>query len=229
MTLIPEAERAEEIADGLAKFRGPNSDQIQHINAAISELNALSFGLRDLNSLLLADRGRLIRDIEDDLDLVHSSIIFTLRDVWTLLGKIGNGQPGALVPSDYRQTWREIERYGRSTRSQTLTTHLGIYKQFVFALCRILQRFVQVHKSTSGADVPCRQPPSRQRLDGLRDGVLDIRTTQHRCIEEPLEEAMGQLSLTPRGEWCFYRHEGASDEPSILAHREADTFLRKTT
>ena len=140
MTLIAEAERAEDIGDALSKFKIPVDDQAAEVTALVSELYAIGSCLRDINtSSQSLDYGHNLRNIQDDLDLVRESLKHTLNDVFRILGKIGNGDR-LLNPSAYRQTWRDITYHFQREGGERLSHRLETYRLFLLALCKKLRR-----------------------------------------------------------------------------------------
>jgi hypothetical protein len=139
MTLIEEATRAESIGNALARFRAPNSDYVQDVNAAIAESNLLGSALREIEKTL-EEPGAQLEHVEDDLRLVHTGITITLREVWRRIGDLGNGRT-EFFDFDYRHTWSEIMSYCRDTGPSDLSTRLKDYRQFLEAICKTLRRF----------------------------------------------------------------------------------------
>lgn len=141
MTLIAEAELAEDIGDALGKFKIPVEDQAAEVTALVSKLYAVGSALREIdtasNSL---DYGRNLRYIQDDLDLVRASLKYTLEDVFRILGKIGNGDR-ILTESAYRQTWRDITNHFQRVGGGRLSSRLETYRLFLLALYSRLRRF----------------------------------------------------------------------------------------
>lgn len=143
MTLIAEAERAEDTGDAFAKFRGAvDVDQAAEVTALVAELYAVGSVLREIDIAIHSpEHGRNVRYIEDDLELVRSSLMFTLDDVFKILGKIANGNPHSAQAS-YRLTWREIVYYFQRDGWGRLCPRLEKYRLFLLAVCTKLKRSV---------------------------------------------------------------------------------------
>ena len=140
MNLIAEAKRAEDVGDAFSKFKEPVDDQAAEVTALIAELYAVGSALREIDQAIrVQDYGRNLHYIEDDLDLVRASLTFTLDDIFTILGKIGNGD-SRLTASDYRHTWREIMYRFRDEGWGKLNSRLEKYRSFLLLLCSKLQR-----------------------------------------------------------------------------------------
>lgn len=139
LLLRKEAGRAQEIADILSIIRTADPDHVQEITLAITGLNDLSWALRELDEQIDPARG-IDRSVADDLGLVQTSVVCTLQDIWTILGKI----PLDPVRADYRDAWREIIRYCLEMGKQTLHMRLETYRLFLYALCRMLKRYAAV-------------------------------------------------------------------------------------
>jgi hypothetical protein len=141
MTLIAEAERAEDIGLALSKFKDPVPDQAPDITASIAELYGIGSGLRDIDaSLNSAEYSRNFRLIEKDLELVRSSIHQTVEDIDRILEDIGDGSP-ILTIGMYRQTWKDICLFFRLNGRITLRMRLETYRRMVAELASIVQRF----------------------------------------------------------------------------------------
>lgn len=139
MTLIKEAERAEDIADALSKFKAPLADQRAELVSVIAELNGLSGAIRGIDDLANSKHARNQPLIQEDLDIVLESIDFTLEDLWTRIGTIGNGAR-TLTASDYRTTWKDIHRSVAQSGKRSLTARLELYKLFLEELSKIMRR-----------------------------------------------------------------------------------------
>ena len=141
MTLVADAENAEDIADALSKFKVPVPDHAPEITASISELYAIGSALRDIDSALDSpEYNRNYPLIDKDLDLVRSSLRNTVEDIFRILGDIGNGSH-VLNNGMYRQTWKEISWFFYQNGRITLRTRLEKYKRFILELASIIKRF----------------------------------------------------------------------------------------
>ena len=140
MTLIAEAEKAEDIADAFGKFKVAVDNQAAEVTALVSELYAVGTALRDVNTAICSSEyGRSLRLVEDDLDLVRSSLTYTLDDVFRILGEIGNGARD-LKPTAYRQTWKDICFHFQLDGRPGLGSRLQTYRLFILQLINIMRR-----------------------------------------------------------------------------------------
>lgn len=141
MTLITEAEKAEDIGDAFGKFKVAVGDQAAEVTALIAELYAVGSALREINNAILssAECARNLRYVQDDLELVRDSLKFTLEDVFKILGRInhGNSNPS---PAAYRQTWKEIILHFQQDGWGRLVSRMHKYKLFLQTLCSKIRR-----------------------------------------------------------------------------------------
>jgi hypothetical protein len=146
MTLLAEAEKAEDIGLAFEKFKAPVDDQAAQVTALISELYAIGTSLRNINTAIYyPDYTPELAEIEEDLTLVRTSFTYTIDDVWRILGDIGNGEP-LLVPRAYRQTWKELEFHFQRDSRGGLCARLRIYSVFLEALYHKLRRYYLLAK-----------------------------------------------------------------------------------
>jgi hypothetical protein len=139
MTLIKEAERAEDIADALTKFRASLTDKRAELASVITELNGLSRALRGIDDLSSSKYARNQVFIQEDLDNVLEAVDATLEDVWAQIGTIGHGSR-SLKAFDYRATWKDIHRSIAQSGKRSLTERLELYKLFLDELGKIMRR-----------------------------------------------------------------------------------------
>ena len=140
MTFLKEAERAEDIADALSRFRASlSTDQREELASVIAELNGLSASIRRIDDLTKSKYSPNQLLVQEDLNLVLESIEFTLEDIWAQIGTIGNGAQRLNV-HDYRTTWKEIQRSVAQSGRRSLTARLLLYRRFLDELSRIMQR-----------------------------------------------------------------------------------------
>lgn len=140
MTLITEAERAEDVGDAFGKFKVAVADQAAEVTALVSELYAVGSALREINTASTSPESiHNLFHIQEDLDLVRASLAFTLDDVLHILGRINNGHPHPPF-SAYRQTWKEIMYHFQSEGWGRLCSRLEKYRLFLLALCNKLRR-----------------------------------------------------------------------------------------
>lgn len=158
MTLIAQAESAEDVALALSKFIAPVADHAPDITASISELYAIRSALLDVDTALKSNEyHRNFRLIDEDLELVCLSLQDTVDNIFRILGEIGNGS-FVLYDGMYRQTWKEITLFFRLNGRTTLRMRLETYRRFILELASVVQRFAfrsfttefHAHKSEEG-------------------------------------------------------------------------------
>lgn len=142
MTLIAHAEDAEDIADALSKFKTPVPEHAPDITASISELYAIGSCLRDTDTALgpwtFTSQSW---SAQRDLDLVCSGLNATIKNIFRILGDIGNGS-SFLNDRMYRETWKDITCFFNQNGQVPLKVRLGIYKDFICQVARVLKRLV---------------------------------------------------------------------------------------
>lgn len=139
MTFLTEAERAEDIADALSKFRASVAEEREELVSVIAELNGLSGAIRRIDELTKSKYSPNQLIVQQDLDIVLESIEFTLEDIWAQIGTIGNGAQ-RLTVRDYRTTWKDIQRAVAQSGKRSLTARLQLYSLFLDELGRIMRR-----------------------------------------------------------------------------------------
>ena len=195
MTLIVDAETAEDIADAFSKFKAPVPDHAPDITASISELYAIGSTLREIDAALnSAEHGRNILLIEKDLDLVCSLLRHTIDDIFRILGDIGSGSR-VLNDGMYRQTWKDIALFFTRNGQMTLRTRLEKYRRFMIELVDIVKRFefcslrIQIVCSRTP-----RRAPKTPLLGNIRGEIQGLVPEQDR-----LSKALNEMSLGANG------------------------------
>ncbi|KIV94928.1 hypothetical protein PV10_02645 [Exophiala mesophila] len=178
LILGEEAGRAQDISDIFSSIRLQDPDHVQEITLAITALNNLSWGLRELAGQIDAADRKISRSFANDLDLLQSSVALTLEDVWTILGKIPRNPTGA----EYRKAWKEVCQYCVDMGKQNFHIRIDRYKLFIYALCKVLQR----------------QTCNRRQFEHLRHEIVDLRNLQldNRQLISA-SEALENLALVP--------------------------------
>jgi hypothetical protein len=139
--LIVVAEKAEDIGDAFGKFKVAVEDQAAEVAALVSELYAVGSALREIFVASISpEYSQNLHNIQNDLDLVRTSLEHTLDDMFRILEKIGNGDR-LLTASAYRQTWRDITYHFQREDAGRLSSRLETYRLFLLALCNKLRRF----------------------------------------------------------------------------------------
>lgn len=140
MSLVAEAEKAEDIAAGFSKFLSALPDQATEVTALISELYAISSALRDLDTTVQSrEYGLNVPLIEKDLELVRLSLAYTLKDVFDKFGDVDTG-PNLPTIGAYRQIWKDIWIHFKTERRGTLCERLENYRRFILELGYVMKR-----------------------------------------------------------------------------------------
>ena len=140
MSLVAEAEKAQDIGAGFSKFLDALPDQATEVTALISELYAISSALRDLDTTVQSrEYGANVGLIKEDLELVTLSLAYTLKDVFDLFGDIDTGTDLPTIGA-YRQTWKDICLHFKAERRGTLCIRLEKYRRFILELGCIMKR-----------------------------------------------------------------------------------------
>lgn len=181
MELIAAAERAEEYADALKRFKDPVPNSARDITALVAELYHIGHALRDLDSSIRSpELRRNYIFIENDLALVRESLDWSLDDIFRMLGRLANGSPH-VTPSEYAMLWREIDLFFTAESRLSLITRFNLYRTFLEGLGSIVKR----------------SPPRPGVMGGLRrdlDVLLIEQTPPHRLTDQ-----VGSMSLGPTG------------------------------
>lgn len=196
MTFLTEAERAEDIADALSKFRASVAEEREELVSVIAELNGLSGAIRRIDELTKSKYSPNQLIVQQDLDIVLESIEFTLEDIWAQIGTIGNGAQ-RLTVRDYRTTWKDIQRAVAQSGKRSLTARLQLYSLFLDELGRIMRR----------------PSVSQRQIEGLRFDVKDLLAAQDRRLIA-LNGAVQDLSLTPVPKRSYERERDPSSPTS---------------
>ncbi|KAF7509976.1 hypothetical protein GJ744_007290 [Endocarpon pusillum] len=194
MTLIADAENAEDIAEALSKFKTHVPEHAPDITASISELYAIGSHLRDIDRAHNSgEYGGNFPLIERDLRLVCSCLDNTVEDVFEILGYLGNGSP---VPNAgmYRQNWKDITFFFIQNGRTTLRMRLETYRRFIAELASIMKR----------------RAAKILLLGDLRDDIQALLPAQPR-----LTEGMNQMSLNPRSPLTKPRSYERERDPPI--------------
>lgn len=180
MALTAEAERAEDIGDAFSKFKVAVDDQAAEVTALVSELYAVGSILREIDAASQSpDYGPNFRIIEEDLDLVRTSLTHTLDDVFRILGRIGNGDR-LLTTAAYRQTWKDIAYHFQHRSTGRLFSLIKIYRLFLLALCKQLKGI----------------GPEPIQYSRLRHQIRSI-LEDHNRYPDDLAAEVARISLTP--------------------------------
>ena len=140
MDLIAEAERAEEHADALRKFKDRVPEAARDITALISELYAISHALRDIERIFhIPEYGRNRGRIAEDLQLIRESLTYTLDCLFRILGRLANGS-SYVSDSAYAMTWKDICNYFQKESRLSLRRRLELYRIFLQELVSIVKK-----------------------------------------------------------------------------------------
>ncbi|RAL15407.1 uncharacterized protein BO97DRAFT_431995 [Aspergillus homomorphus CBS 101889] len=130
MALRTSADNAEDVAAGFRLFRDPLPEHSTEITSLIADLYAISTSLKNLEDLT---RNRTYRRnlhaIQPDLELVRTSLKYTLEDVVEFFGDL-EGRRGSSREM-YRRTWLVLCAFFREQSQDSLSTRLAKYKAFL--------------------------------------------------------------------------------------------------
>lgn len=197
MELVVEAEKAEDIGAAFSKFKEALPDQATEITALISELWAISSALRDLHTAIQSrEYGRNIHYIADDLRVVRTSVSYTLKDVFDIIGDINSNSRGNLPTiGAYRQTWKDIYLHFRKESPSSLCIRLETYRTFIMELGSIMKRYGFAVLPATSANLQ-RNGPDPRIIDDMRESIEDLLDVQDRR----LAEEFGGMSLGRQGQ-----------------------------
>ena len=141
MDLRTTADSAEDAAAGFRMFREPLPDDRAEITDLIAELFTISSSLRTFDDLAGERRYRRTFVVAcEDLDLIRTSLNFTIEDIVDFFGSI---EPSKPAPRDaYRKTWRELRSFFRKEAGYTLASRLGKYTAFLKELKDMVKEYV---------------------------------------------------------------------------------------
>ena len=132
-SLIPEAEKAEEVGSVFSLFIKALPDRATEVTGLISECFAISMTLQKINALAaLPECKPNYNYVRNDLDLVQRSLFRTFETILHILGNIGDGRY-RLTSDAYQKTWRRIQAQFRRG-GQTLLMRLESYRTVLLEL-----------------------------------------------------------------------------------------------
>ena len=135
MGLIAEAENAQDAGAFFSRFLTPLPEHATEITALVAKLYDLASSLRgiDFDVQQYSTRATLI---VDDLDVVRTSLRYSLDDVFDYFDDLGE-LPGVVT---YRDVWKNMSRHFFLQSGNALSSRLGRYQSFLAELVRLLKR-----------------------------------------------------------------------------------------
>jgi hypothetical protein len=145
--LLADTEDAEDIGNTFSKFLDAMPELAADVTTLITELYSVSAALRDLHVLIQsAQHGCRTSVIREDLDMVHESVSYTLKDAFDILGTFRTKGDAPTVGA-YQQTWKEMCYHFQRENRGSLANRLEEYKTFIKQLGNIVKKSVQTpHK-----------------------------------------------------------------------------------
>lgn len=130
MALRTSADNAEDVAAGFRMLRDPLDEHATEITALIADLYNISTSLKSLDDLT---KNRLyrrtVKAAEPDLELVQTSLKYTLEDIVDFFGDI-EARTGS-NRDNYKRTWLELSSFFRKESHEPLPSRLVKYKAFL--------------------------------------------------------------------------------------------------
>jgi hypothetical protein len=144
MSLLADAEDAQDIGAAFSKFLDALPDQAVDVTSLIAELYSISAALRELDGTIHSRQyGHRSTIIKDDLELVCASLSYTLKDAFDILGEI-RAIGDAPTVGAYRKTWKDLCYHFQRESRGSLRMRLERYRRFIGELNNTMKRSVPV-------------------------------------------------------------------------------------
>lgn len=139
MALRTSAEEVEDVAAGFSTFRTPLPEHATEVTGLISDLYAISSSLSSLEDLSKDARYRRgWSRIHADLELVRSSLKFTIEDIFDFFARLdGIKSP----PEVYKRVWVSMGRFFWDESQYSLATRFAKYKTFLRELGDLVKEY----------------------------------------------------------------------------------------
>lgn len=129
MALRTSADEAEDAAAGFSTFRTPLPEHSTEVTGLISDLYAISSSLSSLEDLSKDARYRRNWPrIHPDLELVRSSLKYTVEDIFDFFGRLDGVKSS---PETYKHAWLSMGRFFWDESQYSLSTRFAKYKTFL--------------------------------------------------------------------------------------------------
>ncbi|KAH2162989.1 hypothetical protein KXV44_004039 [Aspergillus fumigatus] len=130
MALRTSADNAEDVAAGFRMLRDPLPEHATEITSLIADLYSISTSLTSLDDLTKNRHYRRnVAIAKEDLDLVQTSLKYTLEDIVDFFGDI-EVQKGS-NREVYKRTWLGLTAFFQKESHEPLPTRLAKYKAFL--------------------------------------------------------------------------------------------------
>ncbi|GFF49808.1 hypothetical protein IFM51744_07178 [Aspergillus udagawae] len=130
MALRTSADNAEDVAAGFRMLRDPLPEHATEITSLIADLYSISTSLTSLDDLTKNRQFRRnVAVAKEDLDLVQTSLKYTLEDIVDFFGDI-EVQKGS-NREVFKRTWLSLTAFFQKESHEPLPTRLAKYKTFL--------------------------------------------------------------------------------------------------
>lgn len=140
MALRTSAEDAEDAAAGFHTFRAPLPEHAAEVTGLISDLYAISSSLTSLDAFSQdVQYRRHWPRVQPDVELVRSSLKYTIEDIFDYMHRLGNGRNS---PDNYKRVWVSMCRFFWDESQYSLSTRLARYRVFLRELGEAMKKYV---------------------------------------------------------------------------------------
>ncbi|KAJ6096205.1 hypothetical protein N7486_006951 [Penicillium sp. IBT 16267x] len=193
MALRTSAEDAEDAAAGFTTFRAPLPEHAAEVTGLISDLYAISSSLTSLDAFSQdVQYGRNWPRAQPDVELVTSSLKYTIEDIFDYCHRLDNGRT---APENYKRVWVSMCRFFWDESQYALSTRLARYRIFLRELGEMVKN--RNHDSSL--------------LVSSRNGLRDLLTLQEHRL---LPRGLGSLGLGQVPSVSTQTHRPTSRPPS---------------
>lgn len=135
MALRTSADNAEDVAAGFTTFRAPLPEHAAEVTSLIADLYSISSSLSGLEALYKDSQyQRNFSLIQSDLELVRTSLKYTLEDIVDFFRNLDGGKAG---PAHYKRTWKTLNQFFWDESKYSLATRLAKYKAILRELTEL--------------------------------------------------------------------------------------------
>jgi hypothetical protein len=143
MALRTSADNAEDVAAGFRMLRDPLPEHATEITSLIADFYSISTSLTSLDDLTKNRHYRRnVAIAKEDLDLVQTSLKYTLEDIVDFFGDI-EVQKGS-NRDVYKRTWLSLTAFFQKESHEPLPTRLAKYKTFLRELEDLIKECVSL-------------------------------------------------------------------------------------
>lgn len=143
MSLRACANSAEDVATGFMMFRSPLPEHATEITGLMADLYSISVALKRLDDISANRAYRYsLPQIQPDLDMVLSSLAYTLEDVIGYFDMLERG--AASSPKLFKRTWSDLVSFLWNESQESLSTRLSKYRSLLNELQYEVMEYVQI-------------------------------------------------------------------------------------